>query len=347
MSELKIPSIDTSSKTKKGQYQKLTAQIPKDAKINFHDKNSDGNLDPKEWFEYSSKGSRNIYYSPHVSDTPESIAKAIGVDTSVVKSKVGKKVNPNSFLSLTVPEKKKAEAKVAEKKPTKTGEKKPTEASEKKPSETSPKKAVVSDSKLKGKNENGSYTVKRGDTLSALSSKLHTTVDELKSMNKLKNDSLQPNQVLQYKKNRVRNGFNSDIKDEQYLKALKANVKGEFSGHEQAILNAAKKHDIPVSDFYAIMAHETRHGTSDNVKIKHNPGGVRIKGSKEFETYKTLDEGIDKMAKLLSSYYKRGQDTLALIKPTYCPDNDSTNTGENQYWLGNTQKLKQKFLSSL
>ena len=146
-------------------------------------------------------------------------------------------------------------------------------------------------------------------------------------------------QALSYYLDRERYGFNSSISDSVYLAALKAKTEGVFEGKENVILQAAKANNVPVSTMYAIMTVETGHGTSNYVKNRNNPGGIKVRGTETHRTFKTLDEGINEMARILSLYYKQGLDTLPEIREKYSEDTEN--------WVKNTTKYQNQFCEAL
>src|SRR5699024_11702671 len=59
--------------------------------------------------------------------------------------------------------------------------------------------AIASSLLVGGEAEAASYKVKQGDTLWGIAKKYHTSVANLKSVNKLTSDTIYPNQVLKTK----------------------------------------------------------------------------------------------------------------------------------------------------
>lgn len=350
---IKAPNINSQSSNKRAMYKKFVDSIPSDVKITFHDRNYDSKIDPGEWIEYKDNGKRIVGYSPFGNaknkDSVSNIAKKLNVSKDVIEKQIGSKVNPNAFLTLSLPIEQKTKLPKVQPKKSNIQVDAPKDI---KPELFEDKEDLssfgISDSTKIGEDKYSVYVVKKGDCLSKLSNKLKTSTFELKELNDLKGNSITAGQKLIYMTDHERNSFNTGISDEQYIKVLKKTLDGHFKGCESVILNAAKKNNIPISDLYSIMMHETNKGKSNNLIKNNNPGGLRKLGSTQMEKYSSLKEGIEQMAARLAIYYERGQDTLAKIKPTYCPDSDASDIrGLNVNWLSGTLKFKEIFLNSL
>lgn len=101
------PIIGTKSSQKTKEYELAKTSIPKSVKLTFHDTNNNNQLSPKEWLEYTqTDGTRVVMYNPHVTDTPEIVAKRTNVPIETIKANWrfkpdSSKRDPNTFLTLT------------------------------------------------------------------------------------------------------------------------------------------------------------------------------------------------------------------------------------------------------
>lgn len=87
----------------------------------------------------------------------------------------------------------------------------------------------------------------------------------------------------------------------------------------------------------AIISHETGNMTSSAAKNKNNFGGIM--GSNGLRSYQTPEEGIEAVAKLLSTSRYKGK-SIADIGAIYAPvgaGNDPTNLNSN--WVKGVTKL--------
>lgn len=120
-----------------------------------------------------------------------------------------------------------------------------------------------------------------------------------------------------------------------------AEVKEECTLGETAckIKEVAEEYNIDWKVAVSISAWETGHWTSSLYFNNNNVGGLYRNGS--FMKFDTLEQGIDAfVSNLKYNYFDLGLNTLDLIKPKYCPDNDVKDTGcVNQYWLNGTKKI--------
>ena len=91
----------------------------------------------------------------------------------------------------------------------------------------------------------------------------------------------------------------------------------------------------------AVIAHETGNMSSKSAKNKNNFGGSMGKGG--LNSYDTPEEGIEAVAKLLSTPRYKGK-SIAQIGAIYAPvgaNNDPTNLNSN--WVNTVTKLYNKY----
>lgn len=113
-----------------------------------------------------------------------------------------------------------------------------------------------------------------------------------------------------------------------------------------AIIAAAKKHNIDPALFAAVIAHETGKGTSSALRNKNNPGGIMDPKTnlKQTMRFNDLEEGLDYSAHILKRNYDRASGNLERLRDRYAPigaSNDPNNL--NRHWLGGVNKFKESF----
>jgi hypothetical protein len=157
---------------------------------------------------------------------------------------------------------------------------------------------------------------------------------ELKEI-KLRNETiLKESKANEEKKNRI-------------IKSISNNLGGVFQGKAAFIYATAKEYDVNPMLLTAIMYHETGNGTSNAVRSKNNPGGLM--GSKGLMSFGTLNDGIEKMSKVIKQeYIDKGYTSLEQIQRKYCPIGAANDpTGLNKWWLPNVTEKYQKILSDV
>lgn len=139
-------------------------------------------------------------------------------------------------------------------------------------------------------------------------------------------------------------GSNAGSATSEDAKKLDACFGGKLKNTGNWWVKYANQHNIDVYIAAAISMHETGNGTSDAIKYKNNPGGLYDSKNKRLFSYKSLEEGINKMCSNLQRlYFSEGRNTLEKIQPKYCPIGASNDPhGLNKHWLPGTNKyLKQ------
>ena len=120
-----------------------------------------------------------------------------------------------------------------------------------------------------------------------------------------------------------------------FANKLNQKFKGALANKGDVIVGAAQKYGLDPALLAAIMALETGWGTSSAVKNQNNPGGLMSASSNwmKLQSFSTIEEGIDAMAKnLKKGYIDKGLTTIAQIGNKYCPvgaanDPNGTNSG--------------------
>ncbi|MBQ9246711.1 glucosaminidase domain-containing protein, partial [bacterium] len=110
--------------------------------------------------------------------------------------------------------------------------------------------------------------------------------------------------------------------------------RGVLAGKGELIASIAAKNNIDPYLLASIMAFETGWGTSNAIKNYNNPGGI-MKSKGGLNSYGSLEEGINAMAKLLrTKYLDDGLHTIGQIQKRYCPVGASNDpNGVNKNWL--------------
>lgn len=138
-------------------------------------------------------------------------------------------------------------------------------------------------------------------------------------------------------------GSNAGTATSVDAKKLDACLGGKLKNTGNWWVKYANQHNVDVYVAAAISMHETGNGTSNVVKNKNNPGGLYDSKNKTSYSYRTLEEGINKMcANLYKNYFgcKPSLNTLEKIQPKYCPIGASNDPGgQNKYWLSGTKKF--------
>lgn len=123
-------------------------------------------------------------------------------------------------------------------------------------------------------------------------------------------------------------------------KKLDACFGGKLASTGNWWVKYANQYNIDVYIAAAISMHETGNGTSAAIKNKNNPGGLYNSKAKTLYSYKSLEEGINKMCSNLNRlYFSQGLNTLEKIQPKYCPIGAANDpNGLNKHWLPGTKK---------
>jgi len=120
--------------------------------------------------------------------------------------------------------------------------------------------------------------------------------------------------------------------DKIIIDVINANVKGKLSGKGEIYFIASQFYNVNPLLMVAISIHETANGTSEMILNKNNVGGFYYKG---FLNFRTIDESIFYMARLLKTeYIDNGLTNIDLIGSKYCPIGASNDpTGLNKHWV--------------
>src|SRR5699024_2342202 len=92
--------------------------------------------------------------------------------------------------------------------------------------------AIASSLLVGGEAEAASYKVKQGDTLWGIAKKYHTSVANLKSVNKLTSDTIYPNQVLKTNGKKSSSSSNQSSKSSGNTYTVKARSEERRVGKE-------------------------------------------------------------------------------------------------------------------
>ncbi|WP_168188799.1 glucosaminidase domain-containing protein [Thermoflavimicrobium daqui] len=119
-----------------------------------------------------------------------------------------------------------------------------------------------------------------------------------------------------------------------------------FRNQAALFVNAGKKYRVDPILLLSIAMLETDRGTSSALKKYNNPGGImKTDNPSDFESFPTVQAGIETMAWTLRSYYLSEQKlTPAQIGPKWSPidaDNDPHQT--NHTWVENVQFFVSEF----
>lgn len=113
------------------------------------------------------------------------------------------------------------------------------------------------------------------------------------------------------------------------------------TGNAGTIDSYAKKYGVDPALVKAIIQHETGNMTSSAAKNKNNFGGIM--GSGGLKSFQTAEEGIEAVAKLLSSDRYRGK-SIAQIGAIYAPVGASNDpTGLNNHWVSGVTKFYNQY----
>lgn len=113
------------------------------------------------------------------------------------------------------------------------------------------------------------------------------------------------------------------------------------SGNSSFIDKASQQYGVDPALVKAIIDHETGNLTSNAAKNKNNFGGIM--GSGGLRSYDTPEQGIEAVAKLLSTPRYKGK-TIAQIGAIYAPigaGNDPNNLNSN--WVSGVTKNYQQY----
>ena len=123
---------------------------------------------------------------------------------------------------------------------------------------------------------------------------------------------------------------------------------GKLKGKGYEIALTAVKYGVDPFIMAAIIFHETGYGTSDMLKNKNNPGGLKNRKG-QFSKFFTLSSGFKAMAlRLRENYVEFGQTSFVEIQKEYCPSNDPDDKdGKNQHWVDGTTRIYNKLLLQL
>ena len=134
-------------------------------------------------------------------------------------------------------------------------------------------------------------------------------------------------------------------KREKIIKAISFNLGGVFKGKADFIYNTSRKYNLNPLLVTAIMYHETGNGTSWACTTKNNPAGLM--GSRGLMQFATIENGIEKMCKVLKELYiDKGLTSIEEIQKKYCPigaENDPK--GLNKHWLPNVTSKYEKIIA--
>lgn len=117
----------------------------------------------------------------------------------------------------------------------------------------------------------------------------------------------------------------------KYLKG-----QGALEGQGQAFIDAQNKHGISAAVLVAIAIFETDHGKDSKAYKLNNVGGVRVKGTKEWQKFNSIAECVMEMARFLKVGYTQNSGRpltkLYQVNAKYCP---ATETSGNSRWAKN------------
>lgn len=117
----------------------------------------------------------------------------------------------------------------------------------------------------------------------------------------------------------------------KYLKG-----QGALEGKGQAFIDAQNKHGISAAVLVAIAVFETDHGKDSKAYRLNNVGGVRVKGTKEWQKFNSIADCVMEMARFLKVGYaqnsRRPLTKLYQVNAKYCP---ATETNGNSRWAKN------------
>lgn len=114
-----------------------------------------------------------------------------------------------------------------------------------------------------------------------------------------------------------------------------------IAGNSALIEKYAKQYGSDPALVKAVIDHETGDLTSNAARKKNNFGGIM--GSNGLRSYDTPEEGIEAVAKLLSTPRYKGK-SIAQIGAIYAPvgaGNDPNNLNSN--WVSGVTKLYQQY----
>lgn len=131
---------------------------------------------------------------------------------------------------------------------------------------------------------------------------------------------------------------------------LNSTLGGVLAGKGNAIIASSQKYGIDPALLAAISIHETGNGTSKAVLDYNNPGGIMDWDNnwKTLRKFKTIDDGIDFMAKNLKrQFYDEGLTTVDQIAPKYAPVGATNDPrGLNKDWRGGVGKFYQNLVDA-
>ena len=130
------------------------------------------------------------------------------------------------------------------------------------------------------------------------------------------------------------------LTDEEKVKRINKIVDGRLKNKGDVIMAASKLYNVDVFRLSAVICQETGFGadTRSSLYSHNNVGGV-FKGNK-LKHFRSVDESIYEVARILADYKDKGIETLTEIKKIYCPDGASNDpTGLNKHWLPNALKI--------
>lgn len=126
----------------------------------------------------------------------------------------------------------------------------------------------------------------------------------------------------------------TSAQDANALRNVAKIVRGTpLEGHEQAIVNGAKRYRVPVAFALAQFQVESQMAQTGRGAVNHNPGNLRFAGqanavnNRGFAKFGNLDQGIDAYFKNLDRNYRPfldRQDLTGLLHK-YAPPSDGNN----------------------
>lgn len=138
------------------------------------------------------------------------------------------------------------------------------------------------------------------------------------------------------------------LTDEQKVIRINKILDGRLKNKGDVIMDASKLYHVDVFRLTAIICQETGFGTDTRSSLySHNNVGGVFKGPR-LKHFRSVDESIYEVARILADYKDRGIETLTDIKKIYCPDGASNDpTGLNKHWLPNTLKIYNQLLEDI
>jgi hypothetical protein len=133
-----------------------------------------------------------------------------------------------------------------------------------------------------------------------------------------------------------------DIPIDELRALLNKHLGGHLTGMGDSFIRHGNTYRMDPVLLAVISIHETGNGKSAAIKNRNNAAGIMMKDGMTLQTFNSIDESIERMARLLREDYidGRGHTSIRDIGLVYCPvgvANDPKNL--NQHWIPRVEQL--------